>query len=62
MSRPIQCPCGSGEYCEPLYDARGIFCSYVCDECEDHAKKEFKPSVFTDSQYECCEPVEPEEY
>jgi hypothetical protein len=29
------CPCGSGEPRRELVDARGIFCTFVCDKCED---------------------------
>jgi hypothetical protein len=41
------CHCGSGKPCSDLYDARGIFCSYV--------------DILEDSNYECDEPIEPED-
>jgi hypothetical protein len=45
-----------------LCDARGIFCAYVCDECIDEAKRGYRPEIFTDSQYETDETIEPEDY
>lgn len=50
------CPCGSGEPRRELVDARGIFCTFVCDKCEK------RPDIFTDSQYWTDEPVEEEGY
>lgn len=42
----------------PLYDARMIFCTYVCDECEDRKREQFRPEIFSDPDYDCAEPVE----
>jgi hypothetical protein len=42
------CPCGSGEPRRELIDARGIFCEFVCDACEEEKGKEFRPEIFTD--------------
>jgi hypothetical protein len=39
-------------------DARGIFCAFVCDECEKKKRAGFRPDIFTDSQYWTDEPVE----
>lgn len=44
MSRP--CPCGSGEPRHDLLDAAGIFCTFVCDRCEDEKRKKFNPAIF----------------
>ena len=55
------CSCGSGLYKRPLIDARGIFCFYVCDACEEEKRKTFRPEIFTDSRYETNEPIEPED-
>jgi len=56
------CACGSGEEKYELLDARGIFCSFVCSKCEEKTKKKFRPEIFEDSQYNCDEPIEPEDY
>jgi hypothetical protein len=42
------CPCGSGEPRRDLIDARGIFCQFACDACEEEKSKEFRPEIFTD--------------
>jgi hypothetical protein len=52
------CGCGSGKTDYPLHDARGIFASSVCEDCEDEAKAKFRSDIFTDSDYPCDEPVE----
>ena len=44
-----------------LYDARGIFCCYVCDECEQSKRARYRPEIFTDPNYWTDEPVEPED-
>ena len=56
------CPCGSGMFRLELYDARGIFCTYYCDKCEKEKRAQFRPDIFTNPNYECDEPIEPEEY
>lgn len=61
MGQPTECPCGSGEYPEPLSDARGIFVAYVCPQCEAVKKRGYRPEIFTDSGYEADEPIEPDE-
>jgi hypothetical protein len=55
------CTCGSGKPCWELVDARGIFCSYVCEDCEDSKRDTFRPEIFDDPGYEADEPIEPEE-
>lgn len=60
-SPPVDCACGSTRKRRPLFDARGIFCTYVCDECEEEKKKEFRPDIFTDPDYWISEPVEEDE-
>lgn len=52
------CPCGSGLPCWNEHDARGIFLARVCTECEEERLSAFRPDVFTDSSYECDEPIE----
>ena len=31
-----------------LYDAAGIFCCYVCDNCERAKRKIYRPEIFDD--------------
>lgn len=52
------CPCGSGKARDELVDARGIFCCYVCEDCEDEKRKRYRPEIFEDSNYGCDEQVE----
>jgi hypothetical protein len=54
------CPCGSGEPRRDLVDARGIFCTFVCDKCEKSKRAKFRPDIFEDSNYWTDEPVEEE--
>lgn len=56
------CPCGSGKDKYALNDARGIFCCYVCEDCEEEKKSHYRPEIFTDGNYEADEPIEPEDY
>jgi hypothetical protein len=53
-----KCMCGSGLHKYALYDARGIFCTYVCDKCEDSKAARYRPEIFTDSNYYCEEQIE----
>lgn len=56
------CPCGSGLYRFELIDARGIFCTFVCDKCERRRRQEFDPAIFNDSNYAADEDIDGEEY
>lgn len=40
------CPCGSGEPRRELIDAAGIFCTFVCDKCEQEKRKRFNRRIF----------------
>lgn len=40
------CRCGSGLYRFQLRDAAGIFCAFVCDECEKATRTRFNPAIF----------------
>lgn len=51
------CPCGSGLPREELRDARGIFCTFICDACEDEKRGRFRPDIFTDPTYPADEPI-----
>ena len=55
------CNCGSGEIWFPVEDARGIFVTYACSKCEKEKLGGYRKDIFTDSQYEADEEVEPED-
>lgn len=40
------CGCGSRQPRRELVDARGIFCTFVCDRCEARKRREFNPEIF----------------
>ena len=52
------CPCGSGELRRELLDARGLFCTFICDQCEAEKRAEFRADIFTDPNYWHDEPIE----
>jgi hypothetical protein len=52
------CICGSGKERYELVDARGIFCGYVCEDCEKEKKARYRPEIFEDGNYECDEQIE----
>jgi len=56
-----ECNCGSGLERFPLTDARGIFCTYVCDKCEKEKRSTYRADIFTDPDYWADEPIEQEE-
>jgi len=49
--QPGMCGCGALNHRYPLYDAAGIFCCYVCEECEAKRKSEFNPAIFQGGAY-----------
>ena len=49
--------CEKGER-RSLYDARGIFCTYVCDKCETEKRARYRPEIFEDSNYACDEAID----
>jgi len=55
------CSCGSGKERDALYDARGIFCCYYCDDCEQEKRSRYRTEVLEDSSYVANEEIEPEE-
>lgn len=62
-SKSQLCGCESGLVREPLYDAQGIFCAYVCDQCRKEVMGHYRPEIFTGyTQADVDEPIEPEEY
>lgn len=41
-------PCGRCETGKPrraLYDGNGLFCSYVCDDCEAKVRARYRPEI-----------------
>jgi hypothetical protein len=54
-----ECSCGSGLIARPLYDARMVFCCYVCDVCEEEKRSHYRPEIF-DTLYQAEEPIEPD--
>lgn len=55
------CNCGSDLPRRDLRDARGIFCTFVCDKCEEEKRSHFRPDIFTDPDYWTDEPIEEDE-
>jgi hypothetical protein len=53
-----KCHCGSGQYAPAHYDARGIFLTYACSQCEQEKLSGFRPDVLSDSNYWHDEPIE----
>jgi hypothetical protein len=40
------CPCGSGKERYDLTDAAGIFCTFVCEDCEAYKRSKYNPAIF----------------
>ena len=46
------CSCGSGKERRELLDAAGIFCTFICDDCEEEKRSRFRSIIFDpDSTY-----------
>ena len=56
-----ECPCGSNQVSQRLFDARGIYCCRICPSCEKQARARYRLDVLTNPNYDCNEPIEPEE-
>lgn len=56
------CPCGSGKPRHSLHDARGIFCAFVCEDCEETKRAKFRPDVFSDGSYWADETIEEDKW
>ena len=52
-----RCSCGSDLEREAAYDARGIFLTYVCDDCRKQKLSRYRQDVLTDPNYEAFEPI-----
>lgn len=57
-----ECNCGSGLNAYWESDARGIPLAKVCNKCRADKLRKFRPEVLTNSNYECDEPIEAEDY
>jgi len=47
-----ECPCGSGEWPNVEYDARGIGLGYMCHVCRKEKLARYRPEVLTDPHYD----------
>ena len=57
---PRTCDCGSGEFGNPQFDARGIYLTRTCPRCHDTKMRKYRRDVLKNPQYECDEPIDPE--
>jgi len=55
------CPCGSGLPREEQYDARGIFLTFTCEDCEESKLSCFRKDVLEDPNYWHDEPIDEED-
>ena len=60
MSRNFlpECPCGSEEFAQMEFDARGIELGFMCDKCRKEKLSHFRRDVLEDPNYECDEDIE----
>jgi hypothetical protein len=59
---PRPCHCGSSRESWELYDARGIYCCRVCTACEERQRSRYRKDVLDNPNYDCDEPIEPDDY
>ena len=52
------CLCGSGQSRQSLFDARGIFCCYVCEICKVSKASRYRIEVLEDPTYDHDEPLD----
>jgi hypothetical protein len=55
------CHCGSGLKRHARFDARGIFITYVCEQCEKEKLSHYRPEVLTNPNYSHDEPIDDED-
>jgi len=46
------------EDCWPVYDARGIYLTKVCDKCEKEKLSKYRKEVLDNPSYEADEPID----
>lgn len=56
------CNCGSGKFREEVVDARGIFVTFVCDDCRKEKLKGYRSDIFENPGYWADEPIEEDDY
>lgn len=54
----ILCSCHSKKPSRELFDARGIYISRVCDDCETRIRRRYRAEIFTDPNYYAEEPID----
>jgi len=57
-NRTRLCSCGSGEYPDRKYDARGIYLCSCCPKCIKEKLRGFRQDVLDDPNYECDEQID----
>ncbi len=55
-----KCNCGSGKERSELYDARGIFCCFYCQDCVKRKRNGYRKEVLENPNYVVIESIEPE--
>ena len=58
FSVPRLCSCGSGQYSEMEYDARGIELVSACGRCRREKLSGFRPEVLSDPSYPADEAID----
>jgi hypothetical protein len=54
-----ECPCGSGQWPEAVYDGRGIFLCYACSKCKKERLSGFRFEILKPyTQADVDEPIE----
>jgi len=43
------CGCGSGQPRYALHDGNGIFCAYICVQCEQRVRSRYRPEIMNRS-------------
>jgi hypothetical protein len=59
MDKKQECSCGSGKQRRAVYDGYNIFLTFTCEDCYTKKISRFRPDIF--EQYQCEEPIEPED-
>lgn len=51
FKQATECTCGSRKPRYELVDAAGIFCNYVCEDCESGKRQTYNPAIFEAGAY-----------
>jgi hypothetical protein len=60
FGRPVKlkdCDCGSKKERRAEFDARGIFLTYLCDDCMVEKLSRYRPEVLYDPKYDTYDDV-----